>query len=140
MKPQSAKAKGRLLQQAVCQLILDTQPSLLEDDVRSTSMGAGGVDVQLSPAAQKLVPYAIECKSLARSAVYKDYQQASAHSNKLADDTKRPVQEPLLVLKVNRQPPLVIMDAAHFFTLIGKTSDDKRRKRRTKAKGRTSVA
>ena len=71
MKPQSAKQKGRLLQQKVRDGILKNYPQLEPDDVRSTSMGAGGTDVQLSPAAKRLFPYEIECKNLAKVSVYK---------------------------------------------------------------------
>jgi hypothetical protein len=40
MKPQSAKAKGRRLQQQVAAAVLENYHELTEDDVRSTSMGA----------------------------------------------------------------------------------------------------
>lgn len=40
MKPQSAKAKGRRLQQQVAAAVLENYRELTEDDVRSTSMGA----------------------------------------------------------------------------------------------------
>ena len=62
MKAQSAKAKGRKLQQVVRDGVLKRFPSLEPDDVRSTSMGAGGEDVQLSPVARRLFPYQVECK------------------------------------------------------------------------------
>ncbi len=64
MKTSSCKAKGRNLQKWVRDLILESFPSLEADDVRSTSMGAGGEDVQLSPAARKLFPYSLECKNV----------------------------------------------------------------------------
>lgn len=76
MKPASAKAKGRKLQQDIRDLLLKYSPSLEPDDVKSTSMGAGGEDVQLSPAARKQYPVSIECKSRANYAFYKDYDQA----------------------------------------------------------------
>ena len=45
MRPQSAKAKGRRLQQIVCQDLLELFPSLEADDIRSTSMGCNGEDI-----------------------------------------------------------------------------------------------
>jgi hypothetical protein len=48
MNSQSTKAKGRRWQQKIVRMILDCFPSLEPDDVRSTSMGASGPDVQLS--------------------------------------------------------------------------------------------
>jgi len=53
IKTQSAKAKGRKLQQWVRNVILELIHTLEPDDVKSTSMGAGGEDVQLSPAARE---------------------------------------------------------------------------------------
>ncbi len=55
MKPSSAKAKGRKFQQDIRDMMLDLAPSLEKDDIRSTSMGAGGEDLQLSPAARKIL-------------------------------------------------------------------------------------
>ena len=110
MKTASAKSKGRTLQQWVAKLILKCFPSLTEHDVRSTSMGVSGVDVQLSTEALKLFPYSVECKSYASIAVYKWYDQAKTNTIKGT--------EPLLVIKANRQKPLVVVDAEYFFERI----------------------
>lgn len=85
-------------------------PSLEPDDVRSTSMGAGGEDVQLSPAARKTMPYCIECKNLAKISIYKHYEQATGHGD----------YEPLLVLKQDRAKPLAVIDFEHFMELVKK--------------------
>jgi len=63
MKPQSAKAKGRKFQQAICQMIVSSFPDLLADDVISRSMGSGGSDTVMSPAAQRAFPVTTECKN-----------------------------------------------------------------------------
>ena len=110
MKPSSAKQKGRSFQQWVRDKILETFPSLKPDDVRNTSSGAQGEDVQLSPAARELFPYQIECKNLAKIAVYKFYEQAQTHGE----------HEPLVFIKQNRSKPLVLLDAGYFFKLISK--------------------
>jgi hypothetical protein len=68
-------------------------------------MGAGGEDVQLSPAARELFPYTIECKNMAKIAVYNYYEQAKQHGK----------GEPLVVIKQNNSKPLVIVDADYFF-------------------------
>jgi hypothetical protein len=83
MKPQSAKAKGRRLQQRVVQAIRRTFPHLSEDDVRSTSMGCGGEDIQLSPLARASVPFSIECKCVEKLNVWASLEQAvaNAHGN-----------------------------------------------------------
>ena len=66
MKPQSCKSKGRRLQQKVASSIRKAFPHLTEDDCFSTSMGAQGEDVRLSPAARECVPLSIECKNVER--------------------------------------------------------------------------
>ena len=65
----------------------------------------------MSPAARKLWPYSIECKSRAAFAFYKDLDQAKSNCPKGA--------EPLLVCKANRKDPVVIVDAKWFFNNIG---------------------
>ena len=115
MKPSSAKAKGRKLQQLVRDAILDEfKCSLAPGDVRSTSMGAGGEDVQLSPLARSLFPYAVEAKSKAKIAVYGFYKQAEEHAISLKEDA-----EPLVVIKQNNDKPLAIVDFEHFMLLTG---------------------
>ena len=115
MKPQSAKAKGRKLQQWVRDLILESWTDLEEDDVRSTSMGAGGEDVQLSPAARRHFPYSVECKSVEKLNVWGAYEQAAANSGP---------HEPLLVMKKNRKKPLVVIDAEAFMELVKKANSN----------------
>jgi len=100
------------LQQWVRDQILHNHPSLEPDDVRSTSMGAGGEDVLLSPAARKLLPVSIECKSLANMAFYKWYDQAVVNAPKGT--------EPIVVAKANHRTPVVIVDAEYFFKNFSK--------------------
>lgn len=107
MRPSSAKAKGRRLQQWTRDRILEEWPSLEPDDVRSTAMGSGGEDIQLSPAARKLVPLSIECKNRSSFAFYKDLDQAYINAPKGA--------QPILVAKANHRKPVVIVDAEYFF-------------------------
>lgn len=85
---------------------------LEQDDVRSTSMGATGEDVQLSPAARQYVPYQIECKNKSKSAIHTIYNQAKEHGQ----------HEPLVVYKLDRDIPLAIVSAEHFFQLLKKAN------------------
>ena len=106
----SGKAKGRKHQQWVRDQILALYPTaLLPDDVKSTSMGAGGEDVQLSPAARRLFPYSVECKAHKAFAFYKIMEQAAANSPKGS--------EPLVIIKGDRKKPLAVVDAEHFLKL-----------------------
>ena len=83
-------------------------PGLEPDDVKSTSMGAGGEDVLLSPAARKILPYQIECKNKAKHAIYTHYEQAKTHGK----------YEPLLIVKQDRKEPLAVVSLEHFIKLI----------------------
>ena len=109
MKPQSAKAKGRAFQQRVRDMLLENAPELELDDIRSTSMGCGGEDLQLSPAARKRYPISIECKNQESLSVWKAFEQASANCGK---------HEPVLFMKKNRKKPLVVIDADYFISLL----------------------
>lgn len=110
MTPSSAKAKGRRFQQYVRDMLLKAFPSLEQDDVRSTSMGASGEDVQLSPAARRLIPYQIECKAKAKSQIHTYYDQAKEHGD----------HEPLVIVKLDRHVPLAVVRFEHFLELLKK--------------------
>lgn len=110
MKVSSAKQKGRLLQQVVRDKILETFTELEPDDVKSTSMGAQGEDIQLSPAARRWFPFSVECKSRATVSVYPWFKQAEANTPKGTN--------PLLVIKQNHSKPLVVLDLETFMELV----------------------
>lgn len=110
VKPQSAKAKGRRLQQWFRDLLinkLDIHP----DDVESRSMGAGGEDLIMARAARKKFPYSIECKNQEKINIWKSYFQAQENSKEY---------EPIVVIKRNNHKPLLLVDAEHFINLHSK--------------------
>ena len=76
-------------------------------------MGAQGEDVQLSEAGLKAFSYQVECKNLARIAVYNHYEQATTQAD----------AEPLLVIKQNRSKPLAVVDLEHFINLVRKANE-----------------
>lgn len=107
MKPQSAKAKGRKLQQTVRDAVIKAFPGLTDRDVRSTGMGQAGDDLQLSEKAFSFFPYAVECKNLAKVVVYKWFEQRIPKEGNT-----------LLVVKANQKEPLAIITLAHFMELV----------------------
>lgn len=117
MKTSSAKAKGRNLQKHVVSQILSSFNSLSKDDVSSRSMGAGGEDILLSQAARSLLPVSFECKSHAKYAVYKDYEQAKANASS---------HEPILVIKQNKSQPLALMDLEFFLRIMYENQEAKK--------------
>lgn len=80
MRPQSCKSKGRRLQQRVAKSILDAFPELGEGDAVSTSMGAGGEDIRMSPAARECVPLSIECKNMEKINIWSCLEQATKNT------------------------------------------------------------
>ena len=113
MKPQSAKNKGRLLQQWVRDQLI-TLFGLSDEDIRSTSMGAGGEDILFSPVAARRLGISVECKSRDRIAVYGFYQQAQENCP--------PSREAVVVIKQNRAKPLVVVDAEYYFHILERST------------------
>lgn len=109
IKPSSCKAKGRAHQQVLRDKLLAAFPQLEPDDVRSTSMGAPGEDLQLSPAARKLIPCSFECKSYNKIAVYQWFKQAQANTK---------THQPVVVMKQNNSKPLAVIDLDYFIELL----------------------
>ena len=92
----ASKAKGRRLQNLVRDLLREKFPQLEDDDIKSATMGMGGEDIVLSPAARKVVNYSIECKNVERLQFWKAVQQAEDNSNG---------RIPALVIKKNGRSP-----------------------------------
>lgn len=110
MKTSSVKAKGRSLQKHVRDLLYKTFPTLEEGDVESTSMGASGIDIKLSPKARKLFPYSVECKNQESLNVWASFKQAEANVVKGTD--------PLLVFKRNRTEVYCMLKLDDFLKLF----------------------
>ena len=108
MKTQSAKAKGRKLQQWVRDQIIE-QLDVHPEDIESRSMGAGGEDLIMARAARQKFPFSIECKNVEKLNVWEAYEQAKAYCNDY---------EPLVVMKKNQKKPLVVIDADYFISLV----------------------
>lgn len=106
----SRKAKGRKLQQQVRDTILEKFTQLEPDDVRSTSMGASGTDILLSPAAKKLFPYSVEAKCQEALNIWSALTQAE--ENRLENTA------PLLVFKRNRSETYVALKLEDFMKLF----------------------
>ena len=104
MKPQSAKAKGRRLQQQFRELLIE-ELGIHPEDIESRSMGAGGEDLIMARAARQRFPYSIECKNVEKLNVWEAYKQAEENSKDY---------EPVVVMKKNNHKTLVVIDAEHF--------------------------
>ena len=107
MKTQSAKAKGRRLQQQFRDLLIE-HLEIHPEDIESRSMGAGGEDLIMARAAREKFPYSIECKNQESLNIWKAYEQATENSGDY---------EPVCFIKRNNQKPLVVVDAEYFVKL-----------------------
>ena len=110
----AAKAKGRRGQQWVVAQLHRLFPHLEKDDVQSCPMGSTGADVQLSPAARKVIPFSFEVKSTKAATVATQWDQAARHAAKSPTPSV-----PLVVTKVDRRKDaLVTMEWSFFETLL----------------------
>ena len=113
MRVQSAKAKGRRLQQWVRDLLIESL-NIHPEDIESRSMGAGGEDLIMARAAREKFPHSIECKNVEKLNIWDAYEQASANCGEY---------EPLVIMKKNGKKPLAVVDAEYFISLYGDNHD-----------------
>ena len=82
MKTSSCKAKARRLQNLVAEKLRELFPYLQETDLRPALMGESGIDIKLSAAARKDVPFGIECKNQEALNIWAAIAQAEENSGK----------------------------------------------------------
>lgn len=109
MKIKSAKNKGRRLALKVREALLSMAPDLKTDDLRVCSSGAGGEDIQMSPAARLVYPMSIECKNCETTSPWAWYEQAKANAGE---------HVPVVVFARNKSAPMVLLSLEKFLWLI----------------------
>ena len=92
---------------------LDIDP----EDIESRSMGAGGEDLIMSKAARNKFPYSVECKNQEKLNIWSAWDQAN---------NNRGIYEPIVVIKRNGVPPLVVLEAENFLDYVKEFNDDKK--------------
>ena len=107
MKTQSAKSKGRRLQQWTRDTLVETL-KIHPEDIESRGMGGPGEDLIMSRAARDAFPYSVECKNQEKLNIWSAYEQAAENSKGYT---------PIVVLKRNNVKPLVLIDAQKFIDL-----------------------
>jgi hypothetical protein len=108
--PASRKAKGRRLQQAVRQDLVD-RLGIDPGDILSTAMGQAGCDLYLSPAARERFGFGVECKAQEAIALPAWWKQCEANASKVG-------LVPLLVFKRNREEPLAVLRWSDLLALL----------------------
>ena len=106
----AAKAKGRRLQQAVRQDLVD-RLGIDPGDILSTAMGQSGCDLYLSPAARDRFPYGVECKHQEAIALPAWWRQCTANAEKEG-------LTPLLLVKQSRKEPLAVLRWSDLLALL----------------------
>lgn len=109
---QSAKAKGKTLQNWTCQQISDLLglPWGPDEYIASREGAQIGTDVRLVGPALEQFPYAVECKFQESWSIHEWIKQAKSNEK---DGTRW-----LLIAKKSRIDPVVVMDAKYFFELL----------------------
>ena len=116
----AGKEKGKSLQRWACKQVSQLTgfkwgPPGTDLPIEPRAMGQSGADVRLEPAVQALFPYAVECKAQETWSVPAWIRQTKANC--------REDLHWLLIAKRNHHPPVVIVDAEHFFTLLQKRNE-----------------
>lgn len=108
--PRSRKSKGQRFQKEIREKLLEAFTELEDDDIKTAVMGESGIDIKLSPAAQRAFPWAIEAKAQEKVSLRAWWDQAKANSTEKL--------KPLLVTKQSRKEPLVVMTLDDFIDLV----------------------
>ena len=109
--PRSRKSKGAAFQKEIRDLLLEKFSDQLEpDDIKTAVMGESGADIKLSPAAQKLFPFACEAKRTEKVSLWKWWEQARANSNEKL--------KPVIITRRNRSEALVVLSLEDFLGLL----------------------
>jgi hypothetical protein len=105
-----AKAKGRLGQQAIRDMLYEVFPELEPGDIKSTTMGDNGADIQLSPRAYKLAPLDIEVKrrKSGMATSYTWLEQASTHG----------AGTPVVFFRADNKKWITIIPTDHYMELL----------------------
>lgn len=121
MKTASAKAKGRNAQKQVVETFLRAAPELTSNDMRSTSMGASGVDVLMSPIARAKYPLAIEVKCQENLNIWAAMEQTEKQRYPEDDDQESVPSEglaPVVCFKRNRSEIYIALKLDDFLRLL----------------------
>ena len=114
MLTSSAKAKGRRLQQWMAELLVE-QLGIHPEDIESRPMGSPGEDLIMARAAREKFPFSVECKNQESLNVWKAYEQACANA--------KGIHTPIVVIKKNKERPLVVIDAETFVDMVGEINE-----------------
>lgn len=111
MKTRSAKAKGRRLQNPVARILREVF-GLKEADVHPALMGESGIDIKLSSAARRLIPFGFEAKNVERLNIWQAVAQAMDNAE---DENLTPA---VVIFRNRMKQPFVAIPFDTFIRLI----------------------
>lgn len=117
MKPSSAKEKGRRFQQRVRDLFLAAASCLEPKDIRSVPMGVKGEDLWMSPKAEAIYPYSVECKNVEKLNIWEAIKQAREEARKWK-------KIPLVAFTKNHEDTYVAIPIEHFLEILASSRTD----------------
>ena len=112
LRTSSCKAKGRRLQDAVAKSLQETYTSLRDGDIKVAIMGESGRDIGLSPAAEDVIPFDIECKNQQKIAIWAALEQAESN--------KKEGRIPLVIFKRNHSKTYAVIEWERLLELLAK--------------------
>ena len=112
MKTRSAKNKGKRLQKEVQKLLFEATHhyGLQDGDIQNTIMGQSGRDILLSPAAEKVIPFDIECKNTETLNITGAIEQAESNT--------KTGRIPLVIFRKNRSKTYAIINFKELLNLL----------------------
>lgn len=111
MKPASAKAKGRRHQQSVRDKFLGAAPELDSKDIRSVPMGVSGEDLWMSPKAEEIYPYSVECKMVEKLNIWQAIKQSEL-------EAKKHGKVPLVAFSKNKEETYIAIPIENFLEIL----------------------
>jgi len=114
MKPRSAKAKGRTLQNWVGKKVAEVtgRPFGKDQEIEGREMGQAGNDLKLYGKALELFPFSVECQNAETWNVNAKIKQVKSNLKEGTDW--------LCFFKRNKEKPIVILSAESFFSLYNR--------------------
>ena len=110
IKVSSGKAKGRRLQNFICEEFIKRHPELREGDIRPAIMGESGTDVKMSPAAKDEIIFDIEAKNQESISIWQWLKQAEENTEEHRIS--------LLVFKRNHSKTYAVIDFDDLMKLL----------------------
>ncbi len=114
MRTRSAKAKGRRLQDAIVKSLYENFSQLREGDIKPAIMGESGRDIQLSPTAEDIIFFDIECKNQQKINIWAALEQAESNAKE--------GRIPLVIFKRNHSKTYAVLEWEKLLEILNESN------------------